>query len=181
MFYNVLTTSINNTHIKRKNSKTICGSETISSRIFGSAPNSPNTRCHWCNLVSLTSCGTVIGDHFMARTPSRATKPTKWSAPSQSRRARKCLRCSTKKLWRCEPKPAYCTLSNMKLPAAETDYWSGISWSLRSKNKIWNNANNWGNIICKQKNKRKKCSKQLTKYPFNQLTLIHIWQFSLFL
>jgi hypothetical protein len=25
--------------------------------------------------------------------------------------------------------PAWCTLSNMKLPAAETDYWSGISWS----------------------------------------------------
>jgi hypothetical protein len=78
---------------------------------------------------------------------------------------------------------AWFTLSNMKLPAAETDYWSGISWScaklvagievrktafvqLRSKNKIWNNANNWVNIICKLKNKRKKCSKQLTKYPF---------------
>jgi hypothetical protein len=41
MFYNVLTTSTNNTHIKRKNSKTICSSKTISFRIFGSAPNSP--------------------------------------------------------------------------------------------------------------------------------------------
>jgi hypothetical protein len=55
VFYNMLTTSINNTHIKRKNSKTICSSETISSRIFGSAPISPNTRCHLCNLVGLTS------------------------------------------------------------------------------------------------------------------------------
>jgi hypothetical protein len=56
VFCNVLTTSINNTHIKRKNSKTICSSrETISSRIFGSAPNSPNTRCHLCDLVCLTS------------------------------------------------------------------------------------------------------------------------------
>jgi hypothetical protein len=68
VFYNVLTTSINNTHIKRKNLKTICSSETkrknlkticssetISSRIFGSAPNSPNTLCHLCNLVGLTS------------------------------------------------------------------------------------------------------------------------------
>jgi hypothetical protein len=84
-----------------------------------------------------------------------------------------------KNLWCCEPKPACCTLSNMKLPAAETDYWSGISWSrkiswinplreVRKKLHFYsNNANNWGNIICKQKNKRKKCSKQLTKYSFN--------------
>jgi hypothetical protein len=55
VFYNILTTSINNTHIKRKNSKTICSSETISSQIFRSAPNSPNTRCHLCNSVGLTS------------------------------------------------------------------------------------------------------------------------------
>jgi hypothetical protein len=48
----VLTNSINNTHIKRKNSKTICSSETISSQIFGSGPNSPNTRCYL--LVGLT-------------------------------------------------------------------------------------------------------------------------------
>jgi hypothetical protein len=53
--YNVLTTSINNTHIKRKNTKTICSSETISSRIFGCAPNSPNTRCHSCDLLGLMS------------------------------------------------------------------------------------------------------------------------------
>jgi hypothetical protein len=40
MFYNILTTSTNKTHIKRKNSiLTIFSSETISSRIFGSAPN----------------------------------------------------------------------------------------------------------------------------------------------
>jgi hypothetical protein len=37
MSYNVLTTSINNTHIKRKNSKTTNTSETISSGIFVSA------------------------------------------------------------------------------------------------------------------------------------------------
>jgi hypothetical protein len=43
---------------------------------------------------------------------------------------------------------------------------------LRSKNKIWNNANNLGNIICKQKNKRKKCSKQLTKYPFDETAVV---------
>jgi hypothetical protein len=43
VFYNVLATSIINTHIKRKNSKTICSSEKISSQIFGSAPNSPYT------------------------------------------------------------------------------------------------------------------------------------------
>jgi hypothetical protein len=55
VFYNVLTTSIDNTHKKRKNSKTICSSETISSRICGSAPNSPNTRCHLCDLVGLSS------------------------------------------------------------------------------------------------------------------------------
>jgi hypothetical protein len=54
VFYNILTTSINNTHIKWKNLKTICSSETISSRIYGSAPNSPNTRCHFCDLVGLT-------------------------------------------------------------------------------------------------------------------------------
>jgi hypothetical protein len=56
VFYNVLITSINNTHIKRNNSKTICSSETFSSWIFGSAPNSPNTRCHlfdWVGLASL--------------------------------------------------------------------------------------------------------------------------------
>jgi hypothetical protein len=50
MFYNVLTTSINNTHIK-----TICSSATISSQIFRSTPNSSNTLCHSCNLVGLTS------------------------------------------------------------------------------------------------------------------------------
>jgi hypothetical protein len=74
----------------------------------------------------------------------------------------------------------------MKLPAAETDYWSGISYAReiagievrktaflqpRSKNKIWNNANNWGNIICKQKNKSKKCFKQLTKYPYESVEI----------
>jgi hypothetical protein len=37
---------------------------------------------------------------------------------------------------------------------------------LRSKNKICNNAKNWGNLIRKQKNKRKKCSRQLSKNPF---------------
>jgi hypothetical protein len=31
------------------------------------------------------------------------------------------------------------------------------------------NSNNWGNIICKQKNKSKKCSKQLTKTPLRHL------------
>jgi hypothetical protein len=46
VFYNVLTTSINNTHIKWKNSTTICSSETISSRM---------SRCHLCDLVGLTS------------------------------------------------------------------------------------------------------------------------------
>jgi hypothetical protein len=67
VFYNVLTTSINNTHIKRKNSKTICSSETISSWIFGGAPNSPNTRCHLCDLVGLTTyvIVTVIGKSIM--------------------------------------------------------------------------------------------------------------------
>jgi hypothetical protein len=55
VFYNVLTTSINNSRKKRKNLKTIYSSETISSRIFGSAPNSPNTRCHLFDLVGLTS------------------------------------------------------------------------------------------------------------------------------
>jgi hypothetical protein len=69
MFYNVLTTSIN-THIKRKNLKTICSSETISSRIFVSAPNSPNTRCHLCNLVSLRHCDLVIGECTVPARPS---------------------------------------------------------------------------------------------------------------
>jgi hypothetical protein len=55
VFYNVLTTSINNTRIKWKNSKTICNSEALSARIFGSAPNSPSTRCHLFDWVGLTS------------------------------------------------------------------------------------------------------------------------------
>jgi hypothetical protein len=80
----------------------------------------------------------------------------------------------------------------------ETDYLSGICWlreiswinplrayrwektvflQLMSKNNIWNNANNWGNIICKQKNQRKKWSKQLTKYPFKELTFQVILHF----
>jgi hypothetical protein len=36
MFYDILTTSINNVHIKWKNSKTIKTPKTISSTIFGS-------------------------------------------------------------------------------------------------------------------------------------------------
>jgi hypothetical protein len=76
VFSNVLTTSINNyTHIKRKNSKTICNSETISSRIFGSAPNSPNTPCHLCDLVGLHSHRRVhsAGSTFTFFKPANCT------------------------------------------------------------------------------------------------------------
>jgi hypothetical protein len=78
MFYNVLTTSIN---IKRKNSKNICSSETISLRIFGSAPNSPNTRRHLRNLVSPTSCDTVIGECTVPARPSPfSSRQISWHA-----------------------------------------------------------------------------------------------------
>jgi hypothetical protein len=102
VFYNVLTTSINNTHIKRLNSKTICSSETFSSRIFGSAPN---TLYHLFDLVGLTllwhSHRRAHSDsstftffklanctHVACRYTSRATLATQCSAASQSQRYR---------------------------------------------------------------------------------------------
>jgi hypothetical protein len=191
LFYNVLTTSINNTHIKRKNSKTICCSETFSSRIFGSAPNSPNTRCLWFDWVGFTSLWHnhrkvhSVSSTFTFFKRANCTQVayrvyiTRYLGNAMRRR----FSISAPSIYsvcnaRCELNLP--TVLNMKLPAAETDYWSGISQSylnwpltgievrktvflqLRSKNKIWSNAN----IICIQKNKRKKCSKQLTKYPF---------------
>jgi hypothetical protein len=104
VFDNVLITSINNTHMKRKNSKTICSSETFSSRIFGSAPNSPNTRCHLFDWVGLTSFWhSHRRVHIVSSTftffkranythvayrvyLTRATLATQCSAASQSRR-----------------------------------------------------------------------------------------------
>jgi hypothetical protein len=65
----------------------------------------------------------------------------------------------------------------MKLPAAETDYWSGISWSektsilqLKSKTKIWNNANNW--TTEKQK---KKMLQAINQNPFKWIILLVMW------
>jgi hypothetical protein len=52
VFYNVLTTPQQHSH---KTEKTIYSSETFSSRIFRSAPNSPSTQCHLFDLVGFTS------------------------------------------------------------------------------------------------------------------------------
>jgi hypothetical protein len=76
--YNVLTNSINNTHIKRKNSKTICSSETISSRIFGNAPNSRNTRRNLCNLVGPTSLWHSLRRVHIAGSTFTFFKPANW-------------------------------------------------------------------------------------------------------
>jgi hypothetical protein len=67
MSYNVLTNSINNTSKKRKNLKTICCSETISSQIFGSVHNSPNTLYYL--LVGLTSSETRSQMHWKSTKP----------------------------------------------------------------------------------------------------------------
>jgi hypothetical protein len=136
VFHNVLTTSINNSHIKRKNYKTICSSETFSSRIFGSAPNSPNTRCHLFDWVSLTSLW-----HSHRRVHSASSTFTFFKLANCTRVAY-CV-CNTRYLgnamhcrfsisalgsvYNARCKPNLPTVSNMKLPAAETDYWSGIS------------------------------------------------------
>jgi hypothetical protein len=137
VFYNVLKTSINNTHIKRKNSKTICSSETFSSRIFGSALNSPNTRCHLFDLVGLAS---LRHNHRIVHSASSTFTffklvncthvayrvCTRYLGNAMQRRFSISVLGSVYNA-RCEPNLP--TLSNMKLPAAETDYLSRISRS----------------------------------------------------
>jgi hypothetical protein len=138
VFYNVLTTSINNNNIKWKNSKTICSSETFSSRIFGSAPNSPNTRCHlfdWVGLTSLwhshrrvhsVSSTFTFFKHANCTHVAYRVYITRYLGNAMQRRFSILAQGSVYNA-RCEPNLP--TVSNMKLPGAETDNWSGISRS----------------------------------------------------
>jgi hypothetical protein len=133
LFYNVLTTSINNTHIKWKNSKTICSSETFSLRIFGSTSNSPNTRCHlfdWVRFTSLShshrrvhSASSTFTFFKRANCTHVACRVVHHALPYQRRFSISAL--GSVYNARCEPNLP--KLSNMKLPAAETDYWSETS------------------------------------------------------
>jgi hypothetical protein len=107
------------------------------------------------------------------------------AAPLLNLGARQCLRCSstnksiTLAVNQIYQRGARCQIWNSLPPRLIIDRGfpdpATAFLQLRSKIKIWNNANNWGNIICKQKNKRKKCSKQLTKYPFNENIKYKCW------
>jgi hypothetical protein len=100
MFYNILTTSINNTHIKRKNANTICSSETISLRIFSQHSYSRLCKCspHWAKplgsrllwldistLCSNTQCSS--SDLYTLNTPTRGyvSVAPHWAQPLGSR------------------------------------------------------------------------------------------------
>jgi hypothetical protein len=82
VFYNILTTSINNTHIKWKNSKTFAVPKQFPRESSEARPILQTLGCHWCSLVGLTSLWHSNRVHsagstftflkpanFMARTP----------------------------------------------------------------------------------------------------------------
>jgi hypothetical protein len=134
--YKVLTTSINNTHIKRKNSKTICSSKHFPRESSEARPIlQARARCHLFDLVGLTSLW-----HSHRRVHSANSTFTFFKLANCTHVACRVYlmrylgnamqrRFSISALGsvynaRCEPNLP--TFSNMKLPAAETDYWSGI-------------------------------------------------------
>jgi hypothetical protein len=67
VFYNVLTTSINNTHIKRKNSKTICSSETFFTSLWHSHRRVVHSASSTFTFFKLVNCTHVACRVYLMR------------------------------------------------------------------------------------------------------------------